>query len=171
MVFYILVSRISHTIGKRKKKQIILIVWCHLMTYNMAIRAGSLEEVAHELQASEVWGASEQTRMGCTWISLYQPRPPEEREREKQGVVNFPIRFSSKGLILKPLMVTSPSPLCNWLSSHWRLHCTFPYLAPFHLWPPFQFTNSDSHPPFFLPLRRNSRLLDFQTSWKKAKLP
>lgn len=40
---------------------------------NMAIRAGSLEEEAHEPQAWKVWGASEQTRMGCTWISLYQP--------------------------------------------------------------------------------------------------
>lgn len=28
-------------------------------------------------------GAFEQTRMGCTWISLYQPRPLEERERNK----------------------------------------------------------------------------------------
>lgn len=68
---------------------------------------------------------------GCTWISLQTLHPLEEEEN--QGVVNFPIQFSSKALILKPLMVTSPSPLCNWLSSHGRLHCTFPYLTPFSL--------------------------------------
>ena len=48
--------------------------------YNMAIRAGSLEKEAHELQAWKVWRASEQTSMGCNWISLYQPHPLEERE-------------------------------------------------------------------------------------------
>lgn len=37
---------------------------------NMAIKAGSSEEEACELRALKVWGASEETRMGCTWISL-----------------------------------------------------------------------------------------------------
>lgn len=44
---------------------------------NMAIKAVSLEEEAHGLQALKVWGASEGIRTDCTWISLYQPYPLE----------------------------------------------------------------------------------------------
>lgn len=52
-----------------------------VMSYDdFNIRAGSLEEEAHELQALKVWRASERTSMGCNWISLYQPHPLEERE-------------------------------------------------------------------------------------------
>lgn len=38
---------------------------------NMAIKAVSLEEEARGLQALKVWGASEETRTDCTWISLH----------------------------------------------------------------------------------------------------
>lgn len=75
------------------------------------------------------------------------PAPSPGREREKQGVVNLSTPFSFEALILKPLMVTSPPLSYNWLLSHCRLRFTLPSLTPCSLWPPLQFTNSDSRVP------------------------
>ncbi|KAM5224872.1 uncharacterized protein RBU33_002406 isoform 1-T1 [Hipposideros larvatus] len=84
-----LVSRISQTKGKRTRKKNHLDSVMSSDDCNMAIKADSLEEEAHEPQVLKVWEASEETRMGCTWISLYQSHPLEERERKK-GLLTSP---------------------------------------------------------------------------------
>lgn len=80
-------------------------------------------------------------------LDLIIPAPSPAREREKQGVVNFSTHFSFEALILKPLMVTSPSLPYNWLLSRCRLPFTLLSLTLCSLWLPLQFTNSDSRVP------------------------
>lgn len=137
---------------KKARKQIIFTVWFHstieIRSSEQGCWMGQCVNYKHwrikSLLNRSGWRSL--ISQSCTCISLQQPHLLEERE--KQGVVNLPVHFSSEAFILKPLMVTSPFPHTTGFSPHCTLHCTFPYLTPCSLWPPLQFTNSDSHAPF-----------------------
>lgn len=116
---------------------------------------------------------------GYTWFSLYQAHPLAEREgerqregeREGQGVINFPHSFLLLGPNFEAFNGNQSFPSILFFFSPLQIVLHFSLLNSIQFVtssPIYQFWFTCS---LFLSQKRNSQLLDFQTSWKRAKLP